>query len=69
MVGEGTRDGIHLIVMTCAFEYEYPPFGMYAGMGCTKFSAELLARFPDALTARVVRVHRSRGACSLQRLV
>lgn len=26
----------------CAYEYEYPPFGLYAGMGCTKFSAQLL---------------------------
>jgi len=34
----------------CAFAYEYPPFGRYAGMGCAKFSAELIARFPDALT-------------------
>lgn len=34
----------------CAFAYEYPPFGKYAGMGCAKFSAELIVRFPDALT-------------------
>ena len=34
----------------CAFEYEYPPFGLYAGMGCAKFSAELIAAFPDAMT-------------------
>lgn len=34
----------------CAFAYEYPPFGQYAGMGCAKFSDDLIARFPDALT-------------------
>lgn len=35
----------------CGFQYEYPPFPFkYAGMGCTKFSAELIARHPDALT-------------------
>jgi hypothetical protein len=34
----------------CAFAYEYPPFGMYAGMGLAKFSRELLARFPYALS-------------------
>lgn len=33
----------------CAYAYEYPPFGLYAGMGCTKFSKELMERFPDAL--------------------
>jgi predicted O-methyltransferase YrrM len=33
----------------CAFAYEYPPFGQYAGMGCAKFSRELIARFPNAL--------------------
>lgn len=35
----------------CAFAYDYPPFGQYAGMGCAKFSAALIKRFPDALTA------------------
>lgn len=35
----------------CAFAYEYPPFGHYAGMGCAKFSADLIKRFPDALSA------------------
>ncbi len=34
----------------CAFEYEYPPFGLYAGMGCAKFSSTLIAKFPDAMT-------------------
>lgn len=34
----------------CAFAYEYPPFGEYAGMGCAKFSRDLIARFPDAMT-------------------
>jgi len=34
----------------CAFAYEYPPFGLYAGMGCAKFSRELLAQFPEALS-------------------
>lgn len=34
----------------CAFAYDYPPFGQYAGMGCAKFSADLIRRFPDALT-------------------
>lgn len=33
----------------CAFAYEYPPFGTYAGMGCAKFSADLIARYPEAL--------------------
>lgn len=33
----------------CAFAYDYPPFGSYAGMGCAKFSADLIARFPDAM--------------------
>jgi hypothetical protein len=33
----------------CAFGYDYPPFGNYAGMGCAKFSAELIRQFPDAL--------------------
>ena len=33
----------------CAYGYEYPPFGHYAGMGLAKFSAELLAKLPDAM--------------------
>jgi predicted O-methyltransferase YrrM len=33
----------------CAFEYEYPPFGLYAGMGLAKFSAALLLAEPKAL--------------------
>ena len=34
----------------CGYEYEYPPFPFkYAGLGCTKFSAELIARHPTAL--------------------
>jgi hypothetical protein len=34
----------------CAFEYEYPPFGRYSGMGCAKFSSQLVGRFPEALS-------------------
>lgn len=34
----------------CAFAYDYPPFGQYAGMGCAKFGAALIAQFPDAMT-------------------
>jgi hypothetical protein len=33
----------------CAFAYEYPPFGLYAGMGLAKFSADLIKQFPDAM--------------------
>ena len=34
----------------CGYEYEYPPFPFkYAGMGCTKFSVELIARNPHAM--------------------
>jgi hypothetical protein len=33
----------------CAFAYDYPPFGLYAGMGCAKFSAELQLLFPTAM--------------------
>jgi predicted O-methyltransferase YrrM len=33
----------------CAFEYDYPPFGLYAGMGFAKFSSTLLRDEPRAL--------------------
>lgn len=33
----------------CAFGYEYPPFGLYAGMGCAKFATELLVVLPTAM--------------------
>lgn len=33
----------------CSSPYEYPPYGLYAGMGCAKFSKELIAQFPDAM--------------------
>lgn len=31
----------------CAYAYEYPPFGHYAGMGLAKFSDALIGRHPD----------------------
>jgi predicted O-methyltransferase YrrM len=33
----------------CAFAYEYPPFGLYAGMGLARFSAGLLRAEPRAM--------------------
>lgn len=33
----------------CAYAYDYPPFGLYAGMGCAKFSAQLLKEWPQAM--------------------
>ena len=34
----------------CAYAYEYPPFGHYAGMGLAKFSDALIGRHPEAFT-------------------
>ena len=52
----------------CAFGYAYMAAGAYYGLGCTRFSAALLARVPDALDRVAVmhdETHRPRHWCRL----
>ncbi len=34
----------------CAFCYDYPPFGLYAGLGLARFRAEVMKELPQAMT-------------------
>lgn len=33
----------------CAFAYDYPPFGLYAGLGCARFRSVVMKRWPQAM--------------------
>ncbi len=33
----------------CAFCYDYPPFGLYAGLGLARFRAEVMKQLPQAM--------------------